>query len=161
MLFIALLCAAAFIASAESLQTSENGWHTWQVDESDASVEMCCFTWQRGEARRSGCDLDGRGLSFSDHGDCAAGPGRLQVYARIENGTPVAIHALSANCPVTSQLKIVDFGVVTATENLAWFRRVIENRRLEKQTREQALMALVMSESSAAYEYLDRLLSSR
>ncbi len=122
---------------------------------------MCCFNWRDGKSSRSGCTLDGRNMSFTSSGDCAAEPGRLQVYARINAGKPVEIRVLSSNCPVSAKSEIVDLGLVSADDNLNWFRNIIEDKQLHKQAREDALFALVMSESDAAYAYLDRLLSRR
>lgn len=156
-----LLCACATSSSAAAIATNDNGWHTWVIDEATARTEMCCFSIRNGNVNRNGCDLDGRGLSFSDHGDCDAGPGQPQIYVRLKNGIPIDIRALSANCPVSSQSNITDLGTVSAAENLDWFRNVIENQRLNQRSREQALLALVLSESDAAYEYLDRLLTRR
>lgn len=159
----ALLCFAAFSghAAADLPSQLDDGWHTWQVDEASATNAMCCFNWQNGKSSRSGCDLDGRNMSFTNSGDCAAEPGNLKVYARIDNGKPVEIRVLSSNCPVSAKSKIVDLGLISAQNNLTWFRNIIENKRLHKQTREDALFALVMSESEAAYIYLDQLLSRR
>mgnify|MGYP003624809957 CR=1 FL=1 len=157
----ALLCAWAGSVPAAVISTSNNGWHTWRIDEASARTEMCCYSIRNGSVNRSGCDLDGRGLSISDHGDCSAGPGQPQIYVRIKNGIPVDIRALSSTCPVSSEAKIADLGSFTADENLDWFRGVIENRGLKQHSREQALLALVMSESNAAFEYLDRLLTAR
>lgn len=161
--FVALICASLISgpAAADLPQVQDDGWYTWQVDETGASVEMCCFAWDRGNNVRSGCDLDGRNLSFSDNGDCAASAGKLQVYAQFKNGKAIEIRALSSNCAVSSTSEIVDLGLVSAADNLTWFRIRIEDRSLDRQVREAALFALAMSESDAAYAYFDRLLSSR
>ena len=161
LLACALLCAWANSASAGAISTSGNGWHTWRIDEASASTDMCCSSIHNGKVNRTACDLDGRGLSFSDRGNCSSGPGQPQIYVRIKNGVPVDIRALSSNCPVSSEAEIADLGSVTADENLDWFRGVIENRGLKQHSREQALLALVLSESNTAYEYLDRLLTAR
>jgi hypothetical protein len=160
------LIAVWFIAvfsgqvAAEPPSVRADGWHTWQVDEATSSKEMCCFTWGRGEGTRQGCDLDGRKMSFTDGGDCVAPAGKLQVYTRIDDGRPIEIRVLSSNCPVSAASEILDLGLVSADDNLTWFRRIIEDKSLLQETREQALFALVMSESEAAYTYLDRLLLS-
>lgn len=159
--FVALICASLVggPAVADLPPFQDDGWYTWQVDETDANLEMCCFTWDRGS--RSGCNLDGRNMSYSDNGDCATVPGRLQVYVQIRNGEATDIRALSSNCRVSSKSEIIDLGLVSATDNLAWFRAKIEDRKLNRRVREAALFALAMSESDAAYEYFDRLLSRR
>ena len=158
-----LLCFAAVGShAANNLPTRlDAGWNTWQVDEANATNAMCCFNWTDGESKRTGCDLDGRNMSFTNSGDCAAAPGKLQVYARINNGQPVEIRVLSSNCPISAKMEVFDLGTVSAQSNLRWFREIIENRGLARKTREDALFALVMSESDAAYVYLDQLLSRR
>lgn len=161
--FIALLLLA--LASgpvvADLPPEFDDGWHTWQVEETDASSAMCCFSWKHGKVSQNGCNLDGRNMSFSKDGDCAAAAGKLQVYAQLKSGRPVRIHVLSSNCPVSSTTQIKDLGQVTAADNLAWFRDVIENRELGRKAREEALFALVLTGTDAAYDYLDRLLSHR
>lgn len=161
--FGALLCASLLSgpAAADLPQIQGDGWYTWQVDETGADIEMCCFTRDRSKNVRSGCDLDGRNRSFSGHGDCATEPGKLQIYAHVKNGKAIDIRALSSNCAVSSTSEIKDLGLVSAADNLTWFRVRIEDRSLDRQVREAALFALAMSESDAAYAYFDRLLSSR
>lgn len=157
-----LACFAAISAPAADLPSQlGDGWHTWQVDEASATNATCCFDWQNGKSSRTGCDLDGRSIGFNNSGDWAAEPGNLKVYARIDNGKPVDIRVLSSNCPVSAKGKIADLGLVSAQNNLTWFRNIIEDTSLHKKTREDALFALVMSESEAAYTYLDQLLSRR
>ena len=138
-----------------------DGWHSWQVDEANASTGACCFSRKRGETSRGGCNLDGHNVSFSNHGDCAAASGTLQVYVLIDTGRPKDIRVLSSNCPVSTDTEITDHGLVSSDDNIAWFRKIIEDRNLGHDVREEALFALVLSESDAAYAYLDRLLTSQ
>ncbi len=148
-------------SAAEILPTGADGWHTWQVDEPSASTEMCCITWKHGDRSRGGCNLDGSNISFSDSGDCAAAPGTIQVYVRLENGTPKGIRVLSSNCSVTTQATVTDHGLISVAENMGWFRGIIEDTGIANDVREEALFALVISSSDAAYAYLDKLRSSR
>jgi len=162
--FNLLLCCALLGAvwsseAADVLATKADGWHTWQVDESGASSEMCCYSWDSGKRTRGSCNLDGRNMSFSNDGDCSAAPGTLQVYAQIRNGQPESIHVLSSNCSVATKTSIVNHGTVTSEENMSWFRGVIEDPSMDQDAREMALFALVLSASDAAYDYIDRLLS--
>lgn len=161
-----LLILAVSVAWSEqsfaAIDTSRaDGWHTWQVDEADAMTEICCFTWRRGARSSGGCNLDGKNMSISEDSDCGTAPGTLQFYVRFDNGLPKDIHVLSANCPVTTASEPADHGLISADENVEWFRAIIEDQRLSRDTREEALFALVMSGSDAAYAYLDRLLASR
>jgi hypothetical protein len=145
-----------------AISTSDaSGWHTWQVDEPGAATEMCCSSWKRGSQSREGCDLDGNRVSFSDGGDCGSAPGTLQVYVHFDDGTPGDIRVLSSNCPVTTASEVTDHGLVSPDDNIGWFRAVIEDKRLGRDTREEALFALVLSGSDAAFTYLDRLLTRR
>ena len=162
LLMVGVLLGAVFWSSdsaAEILPTGADGWHTWQVDEPSASTEMCCITWKQGDRSRGGCNLDGSRISFSNSGDCAAAPGTIQVYVRLENGTPKSIRVLSSNCPVTTQATVTDHGLISVAENMDWFRGVIEDKGIADDVREEALFALVISSSDAAYAYLDKLLS--
>ena len=162
--FYIFLMGAAVLSSAtadEILQPSADGWHTWQVDEPGVSSEMCCFTWKRGDNSRKGCNLDGHTIAFSDGGECAVAPGTIQVYVRLDNGKPKDIRVLSSNCPVSTESEVADHGLVSAGESLAWFQSIIENRRLNMDIREEALFGLVQSESDAAFNYIDSLLTRR
>ena len=157
-----LLMGAAVLNSAtadELLQPKADGWHTWQVDEPDVSSEMCCFTWKRGDDSRKGCNLDGRSIAFSDSGDCAVAPGTIQIYVRLDDGKPKDIRVLSSNCPVSTESEVADHGLISAGESLAWFRSIIEDQRLDIDIREEALFGLVQSESDAAFDYIDSLLT--
>lgn len=158
-----LLSAVAWSgnSAAEVLPAGTDGWHTWQVDEPSASTKMCCITWKHGDRSRGGCDLDGSTISFSDGGNCAAAPGTIQIYVRLQNGSPKDIRVLSSNCPVTTQATVTDHGLISAVENMSWFRGIIEDRSIANDVREEALFALVVSSSDAAYAYLDKLLSSK
>ena len=89
------------------------------------------------------------------------GPGVVQIYARMKNGVPVNIRVLSSECPVTAEGTITDHGLVSVAENIYWFRRVIENPRLDMDVREEALFGLAQSESDAVFEYFDALLARR
>lgn len=146
---------------ADLAAVETDGWHTWQISASSASTMMCCFSWRKGEPSNAGCNLDGRGLSFSNNGDCAAADGGVRIYARLTDGELSGIHALSSNCAVTTATPIEDHGQVSVADNINWFRAVIENRRQDKKVREQALFALVQTNSDAAYQYIDKLLSKR
>lgn len=148
-------------SAADILPTGADGWHTWQVDELGTSTEMCCFAWKSGDRLREGCNLDGRSIAFSDNGDCSAAPGTIQVYVRLDDGVPDDMYILSSNCPVSTESAIADHGLISVQENMRWFRTVIEDRNLANDVREEALFALVNSNSDAAYAYLDKLLSSR
>lgn len=161
---IALLALALDYSESTAAEFSiadVDGWHTWRTNETDAVTEACCFTWNRGEPARSGCNLDGHHVSYGQRSDCPVAAGPVQFYVRISNGRPADIRAISAACPVTAASAITDHGVVAAADNLQWFRSVIEDTGLAQDVREEALFGLVQSGSDEAFEYLDRLLSRR
>lgn len=161
---IALLAAALIYGestAAELLTADVDGWHTWQLDEPGTVTEMCCFSWERGAQSQTGCNLDGGRVSYGKDGDCSAGPGHVQIYALIERGKPTKIRVLSSECPVSTETKINDHGVTSAVDNIEWFRGVIEDKQTSQDIREEALFGLAQSESDAAFEYIDRLLSRR
>ncbi len=164
---IALLAATLFHSestAAELFTADVDGWHTWRSNEALSAKAMCCFTMQRGKVVQTGCSLDSGHVSYGNHGDCPGDGGTVNVgsvsfYALIEDGKVAKIRTLSSSCPVTAGSDIRDHGIVSAKDNVEWFQGVIENRGLDQQVREQALFGLVQSESDAAFEYLDGLLS--
>ena len=157
--FVAL-CALAGATAADDIDRLADGWHTWQVDATDG-VQSCCYRWRSGQTSQGACRLDGGSMSVSIGGDCRAGAGAAQVYVRVVGGDVHGIRVLSSSCPVESRDPVADHGIVSAAANLAWFRSVIENRRIDQDVREDALFALVQTESDAAFAYLDRLLADR
>jgi hypothetical protein len=80
---------------------------------------------------------------------------------QLADGQPQDIRVLGTNCHTSTPPPSVDHGVVSSEENLIWLRTVVEDRLLDHEVREDALFALVLSESDAAYEYIDQLLSQR
>jgi len=156
---LVILAGICSPANADMFPGSD-GWHRWQTDEVGAVTDTCCFAWRRGTPAKTGCNLDGQTMSYSSGGDCAAGPGRPQYYVLMEGGKPRAIRVLSAACPVESATEIKDHGTLPAAENIAWFRDVIEDGTLADDIREEALFALVQSDSNLAFDYLDRILSA-
>jgi len=145
--------------AADIVAADAEGWHTWQLDGVEPDAVMCCFTSQSGSRPQKGCNLDGGRVSFDDNGDCSAEAGHIQVYARLKDGRPAKIRVLSSECPVTTNTAVTFHGVVSAEDNIKWFRGVVENSRTSQDVRVEALFGLVQSESDAAFEYLDRLLS--
>lgn len=162
-LVVALLIVLAAFSEPviAELVVTEDGWHSWQTDEAAAVTEACCYTWQRGKRSQTGCNLDGRHMSFSSNGDCDSVIGPVQIYVLMRGGKPEKIRVLSSECPVETTAAIADHGVVPARHNVEWFRQVIEDKTLDHDVREEALFGLVQSESSIAFDYLDRLLSRR
>ena len=94
-----------------------------------------------------------------DHPSSASGT--MEVYVQLTDGQPQDIRVLSTNCSTSTPPEAVDHGLVSSEENLIWLRTVVEDRSLDHDVREDALFALVLSESDEAYDYIDRLLSQR
>lgn len=147
--------------AAGAITTESDGWHTWQIEASGNVSTWCCFSSRSGGKTHPGCNLDGRSISLSNNGDCASGAGQVQIYARINQGEPEIIRVLSSACPVTTDTKVTDHGTVTIEQNIAWFRKVIENPRVDPEIRQEALFALVQTETDAAFEYIDTLLAEK
>lgn len=145
--------------AAEAISTDSGGWHTWRIEASGSVNTWCCFSSRASEKTGIGCNLDAGSISLSKDGNCASAPGEVQVYARIDRGEPGIIRVLSSACPVTTDTKVTDHGAVTIEQNIAWFRTVIENPGLDIAIRQEALFALVQTETDAAFEYLDTLLA--
>jgi hypothetical protein len=143
------------------LPGNADGWHTWQLDEPGAATTMCCHTRVRGNDAQANCDLDSRYMGLSHDGGCAAGSGSIRIYVQMDKGMPKDILALSSACPVSTESAVADHGLVSAEENLDWFRTIIENQQIDKDIREMALFALVQSNSDKGYAYIDDLLSRR
>ena len=94
-----------------------------------------------------------------DHPSSASGT--MEVYVQLADGQPQDIRVLGTNCYTSTPPEAVDHGLVSSDENLIWLRAVVEDRSLDHDVREEALFALVLSESDAAYDYIDRLLTQR
>jgi len=155
---VMMLAAAAPALAADELEQLSDGYHTWAV-EGTSDVRSCCFSWRNSKASGSGCKLDGSSVSVATSGDCASGPGGAQVYVRVVNGATADVWVFSTNCPVASEDEIQDHGVVSADRSVDWFRSQIESRKVNQDVREEALFALVQTESDAAFRYLDGLLN--
>ncbi len=120
-----------------------------------------------------------------------ADTGQIQVYVLVESGKVRRIRGLSPACPVTADSEIADLGEVGTSESVAWLQRfadrhddagedaiatisahegdaavdalarIIENRRLARDQRRQALFWLAPAGTDEALGYIDRLLASR
>jgi len=157
----ALLGAVIWSGSTNGaiMPSHADGWHTWQIDEPGASTTLCCYSRMPGKHSRGGCKLDGRRMTWTNDGGCAAAPGTIRIYVHMVDGLPEEILVLSSQCPVSPPTELADHGLVTEDESLGWFRTIIEDRGLARKIRKKALFALVQSNSNKAYAYIDKLLS--
>lgn len=78
----------------------------------------------------------------------------LNFFAKLKNGEPVKIYVQNSRCNSNSNRPATDHGAITTEDNLVWLQAVIENRSFGRKIRENALLALVQSESDATYAYL-------
>ena len=181
-----LLIAAALLFSG-----ADDGWVTWRVEAGEDVGYWCCATWSAGKATSTSCQLDGGGLNINNDSPAIQSTGEMQIYVKLENGRASQIRALSPQCPIETEASINDLGLIATDESLDWLNRqvgdsrrvssdallaisahdspravemlvrAVENRELRQKVREEALFWLVNSGSDEAFEYLDRLLSSR
>ena len=179
------------IAAALLFGGADDGWVTWRVEAGEDLGYWCCATWSAGRATPASCQLDGGGLNINNDNPTIRSTGEMQIYVKLEDGKAKRIRALSPQCPIETEESIKDLGLIATDESLDWLSeqvgddrrassdallaisahespravemlvRAIENRDLRKKVREEALFWLVTSGSDEAYEYLDRLLSSR
>src|SRR5690606_4217694 len=110
--------AQAIGAPADLPGAPADGWVRWQVEQVAGSGEACCF----GADGQRGCRLDARdrarSMTLSDI--AGAAPGRLQVFARLENGQARAVHAFGAACPVRVDGEVRDLAGVGEALSAAW-----------------------------------------
>lgn len=83
----------------------------------------------------------------------------VQFYVQIEDGRTTRVHSVSWNCHKPTREEAIDHGNVSAGESFAWFRAVVEDPKVDDDTRDAALFGLVESGSDDAFEYIDRILS--
>ena len=147
---------------ADVLPTGADGWHTWQVDEPRRIDRDVLPLMEKRRSLTQGLQLRRpQYFVFGTMGTARQHRGPVQVYVRLDDGVPEDIYVLSSNCPVSTESAVADHGLISAKENMRWFRAVIEDQDLANDVREEALFALVTSSSDAVYAYLDKLLTSR
>lgn len=135
-----------------------------------------------------GCRLGHGEEDFAPLGDCDVSSDTMQVFVELRQGQVREVRALSSACPVSTDADLRTIEGVSTAESIAWLTGVveaeakvadeavmavsfhserealdalitlIEDKRLRRDTREQAIFWLVQSESDEAFAYLDRLL---
>jgi hypothetical protein len=121
----AMLAAALLVCgppSIAALPLPDDGWASWQVETAEGAPNWCCFDWQRGPARRTACDLDGRndGYGNASRDDTTR---TVHVYARFAGGKLAKLRTLGPACMVTTRTPIRDLGSVAPDESAAWLYR--------------------------------------
>lgn len=181
-------CISSELLAAGFGGPAADGWHTWRVAASTKAPDSCCFTWNSGTVTRKGCDLDSKHGNYGSIRDGATASGELQLYALLESGKPVKLRALSSQCAVTADSEISDLGLIEVDDSIDWLQRHIEPRSeissdaimaitlhsgdrpvailaaivkagSDRKIREEALFWLGQSDSDAAFDVFDRLLS--
>ena len=119
---VAIVIAGAFSSPvfAQISSMTNNGWHTWRVPAIESAPEMCCYSWNRGTAKKQGCDLDRHSGGFSTASDVMAASTDIQIFAHLEDSDVTEIRALSASCPVKSDSPVFDLGAVEAKDSVRW-----------------------------------------
>lgn len=170
---------------------SAGGWYSWEVAAAPGGFEACCYRWRSGDVKKEGCDLDGNNRHLNMQADCDVNSDRIRVYVYMNAGTPSKLSTLSADCPVRTDSDVTDLGLIEPAMSVAWLAArvdsdsdltsdfitaismhagdaafdalttLLEDRSRDMEIREEALFWLAQSESSEAYDYLDRLLSDR
>ena len=188
-LVVVTLCAAEAECSGLAAMDAD-GWYTWRAPAADDARSLCCFAWSQGRSERRTCNLDERRGHYGHSDTVSRNLDEVQLYARVEAGVAVRIRALSPDCPVTAASPIADLGSVESRTSVEWLRRratvpgdarddammaiaahdgetavaalatVIEDRRLDMETRREALFWLAQTGSDDAIEYFDRLLGT-
>ena len=183
-------CIGSESSSADLKGPADDGWHTWRVEATTQAPDSCCFTWNSGAITRKGCDLESRqGNCASIHDDNTTGSD-LQIYALMKSGKPVKLRALNSQCEVTAASEITDLGFIEVDESIDWLKRYIEPRSglssdaimaislhsgdrpvetlaaivkngTDRRIRQEALFWLGQSDSDAAVDVFDLLLSGR
>ena len=175
------------IASGQ-LNLVDDGWHTWRTAAPEQSAELCCFSWTGSGARRRTCDLDRSSGNYGAVEGYSNYSGEVQVYALMRSGKPEKITVLSPQCSVSTDTKINDHELLDQDVSISWLRQYIKpHSRISSDVlhaisahgghsslkilvtvvesnnddslRAEAIFWLVQSDSDAAFEYIDRLLT--
>jgi len=132
-LFLALLVLALFSSPATaSTFDKADGWVKWRVDSPVNMGSSCCSTVS----------------------------GELAIYVRSRNGGPVRIRAYDANCDKGPEENVTDLGTLSLAQSDALLLEIVQERSVDMDVREDALLWLVLTGSDETFEYVDRLLSS-
>jgi HEAT repeat protein/PBS lyase HEAT-like repeat-containing protein len=96
----------------ESRVIASDGLVAYSVPMVDGVQAPCCYMIHGSSVMRKGCNLDGRGGSFTivDDDRKAAFDDTLTVYLRVEQGRISRVRALGSSCPVqtTSTVRWID-----------------------------------------------------
>ena len=145
-ILITLLLATPVLAAAP-----RDGWARWQIDAAASAPAWCCFDWESGDKRSTGCALDDKSRNFS-HDDDAPPATTLIVYAKYAAGAIVDARAYAPDCPVTARTPIVDLGIVS---NDASLDRLLPAAAASAKQREHMMPVLAVHAGTRAFKLFD------
>jgi hypothetical protein len=138
-------------AVANPLETLDgNGWHTWRVEAVEGAPAWCCFNWAGNTATSRACNLDSR----SGYGSCGDGVtvnGFVQVYADLEDGSPVTLRVLAPDCPVEVEGSVTDLGAIDTDASFAWLSGLVQPG---SRVSEDALATIALHRGEAPRRFL-------
>ncbi|MGI9204361.1 MAG: HEAT repeat domain-containing protein, partial [Woeseiaceae bacterium] len=138
-------------AAAQIPGIQDDGWHTWQVPAVDGAPDLCCYNWRSGNMSKRHCDLNGRTGGFGSTDDPERADEDVQIYVFMEGSSVSKIRALSSDCPVTVNSKIVDLGPIDADDSAEWLKLLVSSSRRNSAG---AIAAIAVHEGSRARDIL-------
>jgi HEAT repeat protein len=122
---IFFLAYPAACLAADLPESDSDGWYSWRVAVVESAPELCCFSWNNGVATQKRCNLDSRKGGFSIDSENPFPSDEIQIYARMDSGSPAKIRVLSSQCPVTTDSAITDLGIADGDESVEWLQQYI------------------------------------
>lgn len=148
---IFFLAYPAVCLAADLPQTDSAGWYSWRVAVVESAPELCCFSWTNGVATQKRCNLDGRNGGFSVDSENPFPSDQIQIYARMESGSPDKIRVLSSQCPVTTDSAITDLGIANVDGSVDWLQQYISPHT---KISDEAITAIAMHAGDEASQTL-------
>ncbi|MEZ5462709.1 HEAT repeat domain-containing protein [Dokdonella sp.] len=162
---LAVLCFSGFTrADASDLQKrveQQDGWVGYRVPQVAGSGSSCCYSsFDNGEFRKTGCDLDSKKGSFVSVREEAAGPDELSIYWHVDNGKADRILAYSANCPVTSATSLRWIDPVEPVDSIKTLLKWVEAHPGVEEKKSTVLPAIALHADEEATRVLIDLASA-
>lgn len=135
----------------ESQVTASDGLVAYSVPMVEGAQGPCCFTIHGRAVTQQGCNLDGRGWSFSTDDDRrkAAHDDTLTVYLRVEQGHIGRVRALSASCTVQTASTVRWIDSVDPESSIAMLSSLVD-RNATGDPDDHGLVALAYHAGAAA-----------
>ena len=148
---IFFLAYPAACLAADLPQSDSDGWYSWRVAVVESAPELCCFSWNNGVATKKRCNLDGRNGGLSTDSENPFPSDEVQIYARMDSGSPAKIRVLSSQCPVTTESAITDLGIANVDESVEWLTSYISPHT---DISDEAITAIAMHAGDKAHDTL-------